>query len=63
MSEVAVIMCTWKRPERLKNTLELLLAQTNKNFAFYIWNNNSEINNVVDLIYEEYKDKLNQQNC
>ena len=58
MSEVAVIMCTWKRPERLKNTLELVLAQTNKNFAFYIWNNNSEINNVVDLIYEEYKDKL-----
>lgn len=58
MNDVAVIMCTWKRPERLNKTLELLCEQRNKNFKFYIWNNNVEIRNTVDLICDSFKDRL-----
>jgi len=37
-----IVMCTWQRLEKLKNTLDNLERQTNKSFLFCIWNNNSE---------------------
>jgi glycosyltransferase involved in cell wall biosynthesis len=40
-------MCTWKRIERLPITIELLEKQTNKDFTFCIWNNNSEIKDEI----------------
>jgi len=36
---VTVIMCVYKRVERLPETIRLLEQQTNKNFRFIIWNN------------------------
>lgn len=56
--DVAVIMCTWKRPERLNKTLDLLCEQKYKNFSFYIWNNNIKIRDIINLTYNIYKDKL-----
>lgn len=55
MNKIAVIMCTWKRINRLKITLDSLLKQDYKDFSFYIWNNNKEINNDVDSICNEYR--------
>lgn len=56
---VGIIMCTWKRPERFQKTLDLLVQQTNKDFSFFVWNNNLNISNQIDTISELYKDKLN----
>lgn len=58
MNEVVIIMCTWKRPERLTKTLNLLCQQTNHNFSLYIWNNNPEIKDTINLICNTYKEKL-----
>ena len=58
MDSVAIIMCTWKRPERFRKTLDQLIAQTNKNFVFYVWNNNVNICDEINLIYNMYKNKL-----
>lgn len=58
MNDVAVIMCTWKRIELLSKTLDLLCEQRNKNFVFYIWNNNPEIRDAVNLTCITYKDRL-----
>jgi hypothetical protein len=45
-----IIMCTWKRIERLPITIELLEKQTNKDFTFCIWNNNSDIKDkIIDI--------------
>ena len=49
--KIPVIMCTWKRIERLPSTLECLRNQTYKNTDLYVWNNNPDIvgdvNNIV----------------
>lgn len=58
MNDVAVIMCTWKRIELLSKTLDLLCEQRNKNFMFYIWNNNPEIRDAVNLTCDAYKGRL-----
>lgn len=58
MNNIAIIMCTWKRIERLTKTLDLLCAQTNHNFTFHIWNNNQEIRDEINLICNTYKDRL-----
>ena len=44
---VAIIMCTWKRLEKLGQTIQLLSEQTNKDFHFYIWNNNPNITKKI----------------
>ena len=54
MSDVAIIMCTWKRIECLDRTLELLSKQKNKLFSFYIWNNNTQISETVDFKCKEF---------
>ena len=41
-------MCTWKRIKNLDRTLELLDKQKNLNFIFYIWNNNPDIEDVIN---------------
>lgn len=46
--EVPIVMCTWKRFERLKITLDLLEQQETKNFSFNIWNNNIDIVKKID---------------
>lgn len=54
MSEnLPVVMCTWKKPERLPKTMECLSDST-VDVEFYIWNNNSEINDRIELIVDEY---------
>lgn len=52
--KVALIMCTWKRVHRLKTTLELLEKQSEKDFVFYIWNNNIEEADKIDKIIKEF---------
>lgn len=54
MIEIAVIMCTWKRIDNLKNTIKLLESQTYKSFNFYIWNNNSQIVEQINTIIKPY---------
>lgn len=53
---LGVIMCTWKRFERLNLTLSMLNEQTNKDFVFYIWNNNIELKNKIENLILNYKD-------
>ena len=55
---VAIIMCTWQRPERLKITLDLLSRQTNTNFLFYIWNNNKNIGEFINSTINLCQNKL-----
>lgn len=55
--KIGVIMCTWKRISKLKQTLRLLNLQDNLNFKFHIWNNNRSIKSDIDEIIssENYK--------
>ena len=51
MPFIAIVMCTWKRVSRLKETLNLLSNQTYKNIKLHIWNNNfSEKENIENII-------------
>mgnify|MGYP002784416858 CR=1 FL=1 len=50
MNNCAIIMCTWKRIEKLEKTFEMLTAQTNQDFTFHIWNNNADISEEVSSI-------------
>jgi hypothetical protein len=38
-----VVICNWKRIDRIKKILNNLSIQTNKNFVFCIWNNNKDV--------------------
>jgi hypothetical protein len=58
-NDVAIIMCTWKRINKLQKTINLLKNQTYKNFDFYIWNNNNNIKNIIDKIIIEEKKNIN----
>ena len=42
-----IIMCNWKRSNRIKKILNNLSRQTNRNFVFGIWNNNSDDANYL----------------
>lgn len=54
---IPIIMCTWKRIERLPRTIKLLQSQTISNkIHFYIWNNNSSISSEIDSIVSNYSD-------
>jgi len=58
MSGVAVIMCTWKRIERYSRTLDMLVEQRNKDFEFFVCNNNPEIRDQINLISNTYSNLL-----
>jgi hypothetical protein len=47
---IPVVMCTWRRIERLPKTLDLLAAQTCDTFSFFIWNNNPEYAERIDAL-------------
>lgn len=47
---IAVVMCTWRRIQRLSETIKMLESQTYKSFDFYIWNNNSSERANVDKL-------------
>ena len=46
--DVPVVMCTYKRPERLSLTISQLESQVGIIPKLFIWNNNPEIKNIVD---------------
>ena len=51
MSEVPVIMCTWRRINRLEKTIRLLEAQKSGTHPeLYIWNNNFAEKDAIDSI-------------
>lgn len=57
--KIAVIFCTWKRVNKLKNTLNNLNNQTYQDFDIFIWNNNKyEISNIDNIVKNESK-KIN----
>lgn len=59
MNNVAVIMCTWRRPERFRKTLEMLSKQNNKNFVLFVWNNNKDIKKHINDISSEFLNIFN----
>jgi hypothetical protein len=54
MNKIALIMCTWKRINFLQRTIDLLSTQLNKDFDFYIWNNNQSIIEQLNTIIKPY---------
>lgn len=50
MSNVTIIMCTWKRIHQLPQTIGMLESQTNQNFTVHIWNNNYSDKDQIDKI-------------
>lgn len=52
---IGLIMCTWKRVERFKITLELLKNQIDKDFIFYVVNNNVDIKEDIEKISKLYE--------
>lgn len=55
---IGLIMCTWKRIERFKITLDLLKNQKDKDFIFYVINNNINIKDEIELIAKMYSEDL-----
>lgn len=51
---VAVVMCTWKRIERLNTTLNNLESQSFKGFDFFIWNNNKSYQGKIEKIVDQH---------
>jgi hypothetical protein len=49
---VPVVMCTWKRVERLPRTLEMLAVQDTP-ATLYVWNNNRRESERVDALLAE----------
>jgi Glycosyl transferase family 2 len=45
---VPIVLCVWRRPERLATTLASLAAQTHASVNLWIWNNNPELRLFVD---------------
>lgn len=43
MNDLAVVMCSWRRPENFHGTLRDLAGQTDRRFRFFVWNNNPGI--------------------
>jgi glycosyltransferase involved in cell wall biosynthesis len=43
-----VVMCVWRRGDRLRRTIELLEAQTHAPVELYLWNNNSALVPLVE---------------
>lgn len=62
MDKLAIIMCTWKRINFLSNTIKMLESQTEKNFSFFIWNNNSKITNQINEIISKSSLDIKIQN-
>jgi len=55
--KIAIIMCMWKRLEKLEEfTLKGLQSQTEKDFTLYIWNNNPDNVDGIAKILNMYKD-------
>ena len=50
LPDVAVVMCTWRRPELLEATLACLEAQGGVTPKLFLWNNNPAIAAAVDDI-------------
>jgi hypothetical protein len=51
--EIAVVMCVFRRPQRLGKTLEMLSAQRGCDVKLHIWNNNPDIQPEVDRAVAE----------
>jgi len=61
MNDIAVITCTWNRPEKLKRTLDQLAAQEFKAFDVYLINNNVQIANIIGPAVKRYDMNISVQ--
>lgn len=51
---IPVVMCVYKRPERLSTTLDQLTSQVGCKVKLYIWNNNYRLRNNVAKTVAKY---------
>jgi len=58
-NEIHVIMCQWKRINKLPLTIENMANQTVKNIHLYIWNNNYNEKKILESIIINNDHKLN----
>lgn len=58
MNKIAIIMCTWQRIERFEKTLNMLVNQKDKDFDFYVWNNNKDIVDTLEKLIVPYGQHL-----
>lgn len=56
--KICVILLTWKRIERLEDTLTGLSNQTFKDFDLYISNGNLDFSSTIDQITDKFQNKL-----
>jgi hypothetical protein len=54
-----VVMCLYKRVNLLKNTIECLNKQKDKNFCLYIWNNSPTTESDLINMINQYRPKFN----
>lgn len=47
-STVPVVFCVWRRPHRLRETVESLAAQSHPAIRLCVWNNNPSVRTLVD---------------
>ncbi len=59
MTQLPVIMCTWKRLHLLPRTLGSLRRQTSSDFHLYLWNNNHRQRVVLNQIVARYGKHIN----
>jgi Glycosyl transferase family 2 len=52
---VPVVMCLWKRLDRLERTIRLLANQTYRSVELHLWNNDPASRGIVDEIVSETK--------
>jgi glycosyltransferase involved in cell wall biosynthesis len=55
---IPVIMCTYNRINYLESTILNLLAQSDKNFSFNIWNNNYKEKDTINALVDKYKERI-----
>lgn len=51
-ADVAIVICVWRRPERLAQTVELLARQRDVSIELHVWNNNRAASADVDAVLE-----------
>lgn len=58
-NSIPVVLCLWNRIDRLLEQIKNLNLQTYNNFHLYIWNNNYNKKDLVDLILNKKIQKFN----
>lgn len=52
---MAILMCTWVRPDKFAHTIQMLSRQSDQDFEFHVWNNNLGICDILHKAIEDWK--------